>query len=275
MMSNTTTIQRLPHALQSADSLRSRLDGRVPAVFLDYDGTLTPIVEDPADATLDDDARAAVRAAADELTVSIVSGRDLDDVRAMVDLPGLAYAGSHGFDMLLADGTRERYGEDYLDDLDAVERHLRDHLADLAGVSVERKRFAVGVHSRRAPDDATRREAEHVVAATAGEHPRLKVTGGKHIEEFRPGIEWHKGHALRRLMTVLDLDVADHPPIYVGDDVTDEDAFAAIADTGVGIVVAGEDDHPTVADLRLDTPAETVDLLHLLVTLAEEHHHGR
>jgi trehalose-phosphatase len=262
------TIRNLPHALDDPDRLRAQLDGRTPAVFLDYDGVLTPIVEDPAAATLDERGRAAVVRAAEHVPVAIISGRDLEDVRAMVDVPGLAYAGSHGFDMLMPDGERERYGEEFLDDLDEAQGQLDEALAGAAGVQVERKLFAIAVHTRRARGAEERRRAHDAVAEVASRHARLRVTGGKEVEELRPGIEWDKGRALSRLMGVLGLDDRAHAPLYVGDDITDEDAFAVIADTGIGVVVAGEIDRDTRAALRLDRPAETADLLDLVVRLA-------
>lgn len=268
MSAHRSTIFDLPHALDSAELWHERLRGRPPALFLDYDGVLTPIVDDPAAATLDDDMRAAVQRAADQLTVAVISGRDLDDVRAMIDLPGLAYAGSHGFDMLLPDGRRERKGDDYLDDLDAVERALRDELGDVEGVMVERKRYAIAVHTRRAPDDATRRRVRGIVEDLATGADRLRVTGGREIHEFRPDLDWDKGRALIRMAEVLELDVDRHPPVYVGDDLTDEDAFQVIVDDGVGVVVAGADDRPTAARVRLDDPEQTAQLLQLLGDLA-------
>jgi trehalose 6-phosphate phosphatase len=210
--------------------------------------------------------------AAEHVPVAIISGRDLEDVRAMVDVPGLAYAGSHGFDMLLPDGERERYGEEYLDDLGEAEQQLRQALQDTAGVSVEHKAFAVTVHTRQARGAAERDHAHAVVTDVAGRHPRLRVTGGKEVEELRPGIAWDKGKAVTRLMDILGLDVGTHAPVYVGDDITDEDAFAAIADTGAGVVVAERQDRDTLAALRLDRPAETADLLDLIVALAKEPH---
>jgi len=268
MSGHRSTIADLPHALDSAEVWRARLGARVPALFLDYDGVLTPIVEDPAAATLDDDMRAAVRRAADRLPVAVISGRDLEDVRAMVDLPGLAYAGSHGFDMLLPDGSRERKGDEYLDDLDAVEQGLRDELDGIEGVAVERKRYAIAVHTRRVRDDATRRRVAGIVEGLGAEADRLRVTGGRAVQEFRPDLAWDKGRALLRLAEVLALDVDRHPPVYVGDDLTDEDAFAAIVDDGVGVVVAGAEDRPTAALVRLDDPDQTAQLLQLLCDLA-------
>jgi trehalose-phosphatase len=269
-MTPVQTILDLPHALDDVDRLRERVAGRTPAVFLDYDGVLTPIVDDPARATLDDRGRHAVVTAAAHFPVAIISGRDLDDVRGMVDVAGLAYAGSHGFDMLLPDGRRERYGEEFLDDLDAAEQQLGDALRGVPGVRVERKVFAVAVHTRLAPGDTERERAYAAVATVAQRHPRLKVTGGKAVRELRPGIAWDKGRALARLMDVLELDTRTHAPVYVGDDITDEDAFGAIAGTGIGIVVAGEENRDTLADLRLDRPMETPQLLDLVVTVAKE-----
>lgn len=261
-----SSVLSLPHALSSPDVLRERIDGRCPALFLDYDGVLTPIVDDPTAATLDDDVRAAVRRAAQHMPVAVISGRDLDDVRAMVGLDDLAYAGSHGFDMLLADGEREQYGEQHLDALDDVERRLHDQLDQLDGVYVERKRFAIAVHTRLA-DDFARDRATQAVADAADAVDGLAVTGGKNIEELRPDVEWDKGRALQRLVDVLDLDVDRYAAVYVGDDDTDEDAFAVLVDRGAGVVVA-DDDRPTDAHVRLRDPSETAGLLDLLVGLA-------
>lgn len=269
-MSQPSTIAALPHALSADDWWEHQLHGRVPSVFLDYDGVLTGIVNDPADAILDPPVRDAIDRLASLATVAIISGRDLDDVRAMVDLPGLAYAGSHGFDMLRPDGSRERKGDEYLDDLNDVERRLVDEVVGLDGVRIERKRYAIAVHTRRAPDDDTRDRAWSVVDGLAGQYDRLRVTHGREIWEFRPNIPWDKGRALVRLMDVLGVDAERHPPVYVGDDVTDEDAFAAIVDVGVGVLVAGAEDRLTAARLRLNGPDETPRLLHLLTTFATE-----
>jgi len=199
--------------------------------------------------------------------VAIVSGRDLEDVRGHVAVDGFAYAGSHGFDMRLADGTREQYGTEFLPDLDAAERVLRERLGDVAGVRVERKGFAIAVHFRGASSDA-RAVVEEVITGTVADADgssdaaaRLRITGGKDIFELRPDIEWDKGRALTRLIAVLDLDESRYAPVYIGDDLTDEDGFAAVNDTGISIVVAGEVDRRTIAQYRLDDPAAVRDFL--------------
>ena len=256
-------ISDLPDAV-AAGGVLEHLGGRRPAVFLDYDGTLTPIVEDPAEARLAPEEREVVARLARSTTVGIISGRDLADVRAMVDLPGLAYAGSHGFDLLLPDGTREARGEELLPALDAAEEDLRRDLGTVEGVRVERKRFAIAVHERAVADDGRERVAE--VVAEAGElHDGLRVTGGKRIHELRPDVDWHKGRALAFLVETLDLDLDLNVPLYIGDDVTDEDAFAVLTDLGgFGIVVAGEEDRPTQARYRLEDTDATLELVERL-----------
>src|SRR6266446_1303616 len=102
--------------------------GRRLAVFLDYDGTLTPIVSHPAHAVLSDSTRQAVRTLAARMPIAILSGRDLDDVRRRVDIAGIVYAGSHGFDIAGPHGLRRQMGTEFLPNLDTVEKELQEAL---------------------------------------------------------------------------------------------------------------------------------------------------
>lgn len=247
-MGDRRTIADLPDAVEHADEISRRLAGREPVVFLDYDGTLTRIVAEPEDATLSEATRAIIERLARLCTVAVMSGRDLDDVRAMVDIDGIHYAGSHGFDILTPDGESIQRGRGYLPSLDAAEEELTRQLAGLAGARVERKRFAIAVHHRQV-DEADVPAVEAAVDEVTSGHGDLRKTGGKRIFELRPDIEWHKGAALRFLLETLGLDHGGVVPMYLGDDITDEDAFRAIADDGLGLVVRGEDDRrPTAAD---------------------------
>lgn len=255
----TRPIAELPSALDHEDEIADRLRGHETAIFLDYDGTLTPIVADPTDATIGDDVRDVLRRLAEVTTLAIVSGRDLDDVRRMVGVEGIHYAGSHGFDILAPDGTNTQHGTEFLPALDAAEDELRDTLAATPGARVERKGFAIAVHLRQV-DDAREEEVEAAVDDATSDD--LRVTGGKQILELRPDLDWDKGRALLSLLATLGLDRPDVVPIYIGDDVTDEDALRAIADRGIGLVVRGEDDErPTSAHYAIAEPREVVELL--------------
>jgi trehalose-phosphatase len=261
---STTAIADLPTVAADARELLLRLDGREPAVFLDYDGTLTPIVERAEDATIDDRVRATIAGLSQLCTVAVVSGRDLADVRHMVGVEGIWFAGSHGFDIVAPDGTSTQHGAEFLPALDAAEAALRPRLAAIDGARLERKRFAIAAHFRQVSSDDVD-QVEREVRAVAAEQPDLKVTGGKMIFELRPNLDWHKGRALLALIDTLGLDRDDVVPLYIGDDETDEDGFRALEGRGIGLVVRGEgDQRPTAAHFALDDPAAVVTLLESL-----------
>jgi alpha,alpha-trehalase len=260
-------IRDLPSALQRLREIAAALEGRTPAVFLDYDGTLTPIVDRPEDAILPEEARRAIEHLAARCPVAVVSGRDLDDVRALVGVGGISYAGSHGFDILAPGGSRHQKAREHLPALEAAETELRPALDAIPGARLERKRFAIALHYREVSGDHAG-EVEAAVDRAAARHPELRKTGGKKVFELRPAIDWDKGKAVRWLLEVLGLDGMDVLPLYIGDDETDEDAFRAVRNRGLGIVVRGEsDERPTAARYQLGRPAEVARFLDELASL--------
>jgi alpha,alpha-trehalase len=226
------------------------------AVFLDYDGTLTPIVDTPQKALLSDSMRTAVSRLAQSCTIGIISGRDMKDVRAKVGIKGIIYAGSHGFDIAGPEKDRilMQQGKGYLPALDKAERLLKAGLKTISGAEVERKRFAIAVHYRniqRGRVGAVKLAVDKVAHAVPG----LRKSRGKKIFELRPRMSWHKGKALLWILAALELSGPAALPIYIGDDTTDEDAFKALQDRGVGIVVA-EIPRVSAAAWRLNNPSE-------------------
>lgn len=264
--------QDLPSALDRAE-IDAHLGGRSAALFLDYDGVLADIAPEPAAAVLPPERRRVLAALAERLPVVVVSGRDLADVSAMVGLDGLPVVGSHGFDVRLPGGQLPGHGaEAFLPLLDAAEHQLADGLSGIPGAWVERKRFSVAVHYRKVvAEDVDRVDA--VVADIASVAPRLRRTGGKKVHELRPDLDWDKGRAVLWLLSVLDLDRPDVVPVYLGDDETDEDAFAALDGRGWGIVV-GEPAHLTAATARLRDPDEVTRFLALLSDPGDEPDRG-
>ena len=252
---------RLPSALDPDTDLARQLETMQPAVFLDYDGTLTPIVARPDLALLDEAVRRTLAALAKRCPVAIVSGRDRADVQRLVNIDGLIYAGSHGFD-IRGPGLDVEHGAAYLPELDDAETALRRSLNHTRGVLVERKRYSLAVHVRGLPPDAAR-AVETAVDAVLSSHSRLRMGTGKMVFELLPRLDWHKGKAVFHVLERLRLPAAVLP-IYIGDDRTDEDAFAALAGRGAGILVA-ESPRPTSAYYTLRDPDEVHRFLKRLV----------
>jgi trehalose-phosphatase len=251
--------EHLPSALDVTVTVDELLAGRLPAVFLDYDGVLTPIVAHPDLALLAPETREVISRLSAVHTVAVVSGRDTDDVREKVGVPGVYYAGSHGFDIVGPSGERVSDGElgrfeNYLAPLTEAAAQVEDAIAEVHGAHVERKRFAIAVHFRQAAE-ADEAAVEAAVRMIGKAQPLLRITGGKKILEFRPDLDWDKGRALLWLLDAMQLDPSKVAPVYLGDDTTDEDAFAVIRSNGVGIVV-GSDGPPTRARLLLEDPVE-------------------
>lgn len=257
----------LRSALQSCEEIALRLERKRPAMFLDYDGTLTPIVSQPEYAMLPNSVRDVLRELAELCVVAIVSGRDRTDVEPLVDLDGLVYAGSHGFDIKGPDGLQMQHpgGQECLPDLDSAERELRSRIEPIPGARVERKRFAIANHYRNVADaDVPRVEA--AVRDVLGRHRRLQMSGGKKVYELRPDIDWDKGRAVLWLLEALGCDGGDVLPFYLGDDVTDEDAFRVLAVLGIGVLV-GTPSYLTHASYGLRDTSEVEQFLARLVNL--------
>lgn len=262
-------IKALPSALERVAEIARRAAAGQLAVFLDYDGTLTPIVARPELATLAPSMRAAVARLAGLCTLAVVSGRDLEDVRRMVGLEGIYYAGSHGFDISGPAGRHLEFqqGLDYLPDLAAAGDDLEAELFAVPGTLVERKRFAVAVHFRQV-DPQRFAEVEQAVERVHTRYPRLRRTGGKMINELRPGIAWDKGKAVAWLLGELELGGSGVTPVFLGDDVTDEDAFRELRAGGIGILVCDQP-RPSQARYALKDTDEVGIFLEKLATELE------
>jgi trehalose-phosphatase len=253
----------LPLALEHVKEMGDRIRGKTVVVFIDYDGTLTPIAESPEQARLSEEMRQALRDLAGKCTVAIVSGRDLENVRNMVGIDGIVYAGSHGFDISGPGGHMDfQQGVDYLPALDMAEQSLQSLLQGIPGCQIERKRFAIAVHFRRVGDLQVPK-IESAVDEVLTLNKGLRKTGGKKIFELRPDIEWDKGKAITWIQQKLNLAHENVLIFYLGDDLTDEDGFRELRDHGIGILVRDEN-RPTAAHYAVDNSEDVRLFLHML-----------
>jgi alpha,alpha-trehalase len=244
----------LPSALDHLSEIVLQARDRQLAIFLDYDGTLTPIVSRPEQATLSNSTRQVLRELADLMPVAVLSGRDLDDVRGLVDIDGIVYAGSHGFDIAGPRSLRKQVATEFLPIIDLAEKELKEKLVGIPGSLMERKRFSIAAHYRNvAGSDVTR--VEQAVNKVAAYHGELRKVENKKVYELQPNIGWNKGEAVLWLLEALELDRQAVLPIYIGDDLTDEDAFRALEERGAGIVVSKQP-RATAARYALKDPVE-------------------
>ncbi|MEP0069693.1 trehalose-phosphatase [Pyruvatibacter sp.] len=253
-MTQTVAPAGQPDALEHFDDIIARMAGRSPALFLDYDGTLVPLARRPELAIAPPGLLKALSRLADLMPVAVVTGRGRPDVMQMLGVKGIAYAGSHGFDIVDAEGTdlSGDIGDAFLPALKKASLALTALLDPIDGAFLEDKIYSLAIHYREVAEDR-HAEIEAAVKAEADRHPTLKKAGGKMIHELRPDMEWNKGTAILHVMEAMGLTPDTSMPFYIGDDETDEDGFNAVRDIGVGIKVGG-DMGETAAHFTLQSP---------------------
>ncbi|MEZ0491336.1 trehalose-phosphatase [Kineococcus sp. TBRC 1896] len=240
--------------------------GRV-LVALDFDGVLSPLVDDPSAARPLPEAAQALDRLVPSTDVALVSGRHLDDLRACAAPPdAVVLVGGHGTQSSLEGAA----GGQSLDDAEsALLERLGDELdrltADVGGAHVERKPMSVVLHTRR----ASRPDAERLTRAVLdgpATWEGVHVLRGKEVVELG-AVELGKGAGLTRLRDRLSADgPAVEAVLFAGDDVTDEDAFAVL-DPASGDVTVKVGQDRTAAAFRVEGPPDVAALLHRLADL--------
>ena len=248
-------ISAMADALPSYSEIAPLAETRQPVVLLDFDGTLSEIVNDPDAAELAPGAEKMLLSLAACCPVAVISGRSLTDIQSRVGVPGVWYAGSHGFELVAPDGSHHENdaGVEAIRVLEGAASELRTRLAGVEGLLIEDKRFSVAVHYRNVLPN----RVDEIVAAVRiiGQRNELRVTGGRKVIELRPNVDWGKGETVDWIMDRIDGREL-FLPIYIGDDLTDEDAFDAIRSKGIGVVVrnAESGDRRSAARYALDGP---------------------
>lgn len=209
-------------------------------ILLDYDGTLTPIVKTPELAKLSPKRRKFLKALSKfrHITVCIVSGRALLDVKDKVKVKGIHYIGNHGFEM---ERPSKKYihpqARKFMPLAKKLVAKLNSALKSLPGILVENKIYSISIHYRLARAQ-TAKSAQKITQRILSPYLKsksIKVTHGKKVIEIRPPVNWHKGKAV--LWILKELNLKNYLPIYIGDDKTDEDAFKVLNKKGMSIRV--------------------------------------
>ncbi|XP_031263078.1 trehalose-phosphate phosphatase B-like isoform X3 [Pistacia vera] len=248
-----------PSALDLFEQMIEAAHGKKIVVFLDYDGTLSPIVQDPDKAFMS------------------------DKVNGFVQLKNVAYAGSHGMDISTPFGSlnNEKHphesrsvgeqgneivhfqpAQEFLPTIQKIIQVLEERLKTVKGAMVEDNKFCISVHFRRVHEEDLD-SLKEMVNSTVEAYPNFRVSGGKKVLEIRPCINWDKGRALEYLLDTFGFNsCSDFLPMYIGDDKTDEDAFKVIQRIGRGYaIIVSSIPRETEASYSLRDPGEVMSFL--------------
>ena len=250
------------HLFKEWEYVQARIQqARKLFLFLDYDGTLTPIVSQPERALCPSEVKMHLEKLRDlpGVYLAIISGRSLEDVQPKVGVSGLIYVGNHGLEikkpgarrkkMLASTGTAE---------LKKIIRNVRKALKDVPGILFEEKGPILAVHYRNVPrkfSSQIRHVIEDKLQPWKG---RWKVVSGKMVLEIRPNVDFDKGKAVEEILGSYPSDGV--LPVYLGDDQTDEDAFRVLKGRGISVFI-GPGRFSSKAEFFLRNPAEVREFL--------------
>lgn len=204
-------------------------------LFLDYDGTLTPIVSDPDKAVLSRRVRSHIKRLNEMYRVAIVSGRSIEDIKKKVSIDSLIYAGNHGAEIW--EGDRLVSGQRFLKSRQSMKRILRelnDSLSPVKGFYLEDKGITASIHYRNVGQKDFGMFFDTFWSIADRYDKLFRITSGKKVFEIRPVGIWNKGDAVKWILKKYG---PGQTPIYIGDDTTDEDAFKVIKGKGIGVCV--------------------------------------
>jgi trehalose 6-phosphate phosphatase len=255
--------------------LKHLIENRHVCLFLDYDGTLTPIVQKPEYAVLPAETRGLLKTLSknDRCDLTVISGRALTDIKKKVGLKNITYIGNHGMEIEGPDlNSRFPLPPGYKNDLKQLYAILHQSLLGIDGVIIEDKGCSLSIHYRLVDPKIfplMKRNFEEAVS-TYVQKKRITVRDGKMVFEVRSPLDWDKGKAVLWLLEkkCTSRQTETTLPIYIGDDLTDEDAFAALKDKGLTIVVGQPE--KSCAQYFLNDMAEVAEFLRLTLNLIQD-----
>lgn len=257
----------LPSALQQSEKIIQQLCRGMPALFLDYNGTLKPLV-DAQESQLFQRLRTALRTVSERWPVVIMSKGAVSSVREQLGLETIVYASSHGFTVGdPGEPFAVSLGRHFLPAINNTEKHLEDRLGTLPGVHIRRLPYSVTVKYDEADTSVVAKVEQYLSELSTETELKLVRDGNK--AEFRPDLNWDKGRTLLHLARTVHVDGSRLVPLFIGDDITDEDAFKAIEGYGIGVLI-GPEHRPTEAAYILQDARQAVLFLEELAKNAEK-----
>ena len=244
-------------------------------MLFDYDGTLTPIVDRPEIAYIPESVKVLLNKLAQRagVTVGIISGRAISDIREMVGVDNIVFAGNHGLEI---EGPGIRFIHPLTDEIKSamhiIGLVLRKAMARIKGVIIEDKGMTLSVHYRLV-DTEQLQQVDAIFDNTVNigrKGGKIKTSSGKKVHEIRPAVPWHKGKAVQMILEkFLPKNVrGSYLSMYIGDDLTDEDAFLAINSVGGISIFVGDGRQKSAATYYLNDTSEVSSLLAEVLKIA-------
>lgn len=260
------------YLLADFEKIKKEMNNRFIFLFLDYDGTLTPIADTPQKAVIPEKTRELLNdlSTKHNCALAIISGRSLDDIKRIVGLKGIIYVGNHG---LQIQGPKIKFAAQvplrYKSVLKQIKNELNKKLSFIKGAFIEDKGLSLTLHYRLVDKKQIHHVKtifhETVILYFVGDKIRIKP--GKMVLEIRPPVEWDKGKVVLWLLT-RQLFAARKErvlPVYIGDDIADEDAFKVLKNKGLTIFVGRP--RESYAGYYLKDPDEVADFLRRVLEL--------
>ena len=252
----------MKHLFKDWEYVQAKIQGAWSLfLFLDYDGTLTPIVSRPELAICPSEVKRHLEKLRDlpRVYLAIISGRSLEDLRGKVGVSDIIYVGNHGLEIENPGGSHKKFlSLTRTRELKKITQNLQNSLKEIPGILFEEKGPILSVHYRNVPKKFIARIHQVMEEELQQWRDRWKMTSGKMVLEIRPKVDFHKGKAVREILkTFPSLGLL---PIYFGDDQTDEDAFRVLKDKGISVFI-GPGGFPSEADFFLRNPDEVQEFL--------------
>ena len=239
-------MKNVSYIFSSLEGIKKSLRNKFVYLLLDYDGTLSPIARTPAEAHMPDRAKELLLklSKTPNCRIAIISGRSLSDISKRVGVKGIVYVGNHGFEIK---GPKIKFkslvSRRYRKVLKEIKTKLKKDLSPFKGVFIEDKGYCLTLHYRLANENDIPAIVSKFYFATFIDEFRknIQTKFGKMTREIRPPILWNKGMTalwlLEQQSSVLKGKDMRVMPIYIGDDLTDEDAFQVLRNKGLTIFV--------------------------------------
>jgi trehalose-phosphatase len=259
----------MKYFFDACDLLKEKTAGKTLSLFLDYDGTLTPIVDRPENATLPLTTRRFLEKLTENpsCNLTIVTGRSVADIRNLIGLDNIAYIGNHGFEIDAPGFFFESFnfcrGREVMDHL---KWRINKELAFFKGAFIEDKGICMCVHYFQMNEDQVEifKMLLYDLTIPFFLKDEIRIEVDKKVFEIKPPIDWDKGKAVLWLLDKYRDRNKKVVPVYIGDSLTDEDAFKVLKDTGITVKVGKST--RSLANCYVHHQGEVVRLLKELVS---------